>query len=263
MPRFAANLSMLFTEQPFLERFKAAAEAGFGAVEFMFPYEFSSRDIATALKDNGLELVLHNLPAGDWARGERGIACRPDRVAEFRDGVSKAIEYAQVLNCPKLNCLAGILPNGVTEEKARGVLVENLQYAAGKLEAAKIAFLLESVNNRDIPGFFVDRPSVGLSILAAVGAKNLKLQYDVYHAQVMEGDLVNTIEREFDRIGHIQVADNPGRHEPGTGEVNYPFVFRRIDELGYAGWIGCEYKPRGVTKTGLSWLRPFLAERAV
>lgn len=263
MPRFAANLSMLFTEQPFLERFKAAAEAGFSAAEFMFPYEFSSRDIAAALKDNGLELILHNLPAGDWARGERGIACQPDRVAEFRDGVSKAIEYAQALKCPKLNCLAGILPSDVTAEKARGVLVENLQYAATKLEAAKIGFLLEPVNSHDIPGFFVDRPSVGFSILAAVGAKNLKLQYDVYHAQVMEGDFVNTIEREFDRIGHIQVADNPARHEPGTGEINYPFVFRRIDELGYAGWIGCEYKPQGVTKAGLSWLRPFLAERAV
>jgi hydroxypyruvate isomerase len=262
MPRFAANLSMLFTEQSFLDRFKAAAEAGFRAVEFMFPYEFSSREIAAALKDNGLELVLHNLPAGDWARGERGIACQPDRVAEFRDGVSRAIEYAQALNCPKLNCLAGIPPSGVTAEKARGVLVENLQYGAAKLEAAKIDLLLEPVNSHDVPGFFVDRPSVGLSFLAEVGAKNLKLQYDVYHAQVMEGDLVNTIEREFDRIGHIQVADNPGRHEPGTGEINYPFVFRQIDELGYAGWIGCEYKPQGVTKAGLSWLRPLLAERA-
>ena len=171
MPRFAANLSMLFTEQPFLERFKAAAEAGFSAAEFMFPYEFSSRDIAAALKDNGLELILHNLPAGDWARGERGIACQPDRVAEFRDGVSKAIEYAQALHCPKLNCLAGILPSDVTAEKARGVLVENLQYAAAKLEAAKIGFLLEPVNSHDIPGFFVDRPSVGFSILAAVGAR--------------------------------------------------------------------------------------------
>jgi hydroxypyruvate isomerase len=262
MPRFAANLSMLFTESPFLERFRAAAEAGFGAVEFMFPYEFSARDIATALKDNGLELVLHNLPAGDWARGDRGVACQPDRVAEFRDGVSKAIDYAQALGCPKLNCLAGIPPSAVTAEKARSVLIENLQYAAEKLEAAKIGLLLEPVNSRDVPGFFVDRPSLGLSILAAAAAKNLKLQYDVYHAQVMEGDLVNTIEREFDRIGHIQVADNPGRHEPGTGEINYPFVFARIDELGYDGWIGCEYKPLSTTKAGLSWLRPHLSERA-
>ena len=262
MPRFAANLSMLFTELPFLERFKAAAEAGFSAVEFMFPYEFSARDIAAALKDNGLELVLHNLPAGDWARGDRGIACQPNRVAEFREGVSKAIDYAHALGCPKLNCLAGLSPDGAAAEKARGVLIENLQYAAEKLEAAKIDLLLEPVNSRDIPGFFVDRPSLGLAIVAATGAKNLKLQYDVYHAQVMEGDLVNTIEREFARIGHIQVADNPGRHEPGTGEIAYPFVFRKIDELGYDGWIGCEYKPLAATKAGLSWLRPYLADRA-
>jgi hydroxypyruvate isomerase len=263
MPRFAANLSMLFTEQPFLERFEAAANAGFSAVEFMFPYEFSQRDIAAALKDNGLELVLHNLPAGDWARGDRGMACHPDRVQEFRDGVGKAIDYALALGCPNLNCLAGISPSGVTTEKARGALIENLQHAAEKLEAAKIGLLLEPVNSRDIPGFFVDRPSLGFSILTAVGAKNLKLQYDVYHAQVMEGDLVNTIKREFDRIGHIQVADNPGRHEPGSGEINYPFVFRSIDELGYGGWVGCEYKPLTTTEAGLSWLGPHLAETTV
>lgn len=262
MPRFAANLSMLFTEQPFLDRFKAAAEAGFTAVEFMFPYEFAARDIAAALKDNGLELVLHNLPAGDWAGGDRGIACQPNRVAEFREGVKKAIDYAQALGAPQLNCLAGIAPSGVTAEKARGVLVENLQYAADKLAGAKIGLLLEPVSSRDVPGFFVDRPSLGFSLLAATGAKNLKLQYDIYHAQVMEGDLVNTIEREFDRIGHIQVADNPGRHEPGTGEIAYPFVFRRIDELGYKGWIGCEYKPLAATTAGLSWLRPYRAGRA-
>lgn len=262
MPRFAANLSMLFTELPFLERFKAAAEAQFGAVEFMFPYEFSARDIAVALKDNGLELVLHNLPAGDWAGGDRGVACQPDRVAEFRDGVKEAIDYAEALGAPQLNCLAGLLPGGVTAEKAKGVLIENLQYAAEKLKAANIGLLLEPVNSRDIPGFFVDRPSLGFSILAAAGAENLKLQYDIYHAQVMEGDLANTIEREFDRIGHIQAADNPGRHEPGTGEIAYPFVFRRIDELGYKGWIGCEYKPLAATKAGLSWLRPYRAGRA-
>ena len=260
MPRFTANLSMLFTEAPFLERFKAAAQAGFSAVEFMFPYEFSKRDVAQALKDNGLELDLHNLPAGDWAHGERGIACHPDRVAEFRDGVDKAIDYAQALNCPKVNCLAGILPTGVTPGAARGVLIENLRYAAEKLQAAKIGLLLEPVNSRDVPGFFVDRPSVGFSILSATGSKNVKLQYDVYHAQVTEGDLANTIEREFDRIGHIQVADNPGRHEPGTGEINYPYLFRRLEELGYSGWIGCEYKPKTTTAEGLSWVRPYLTK---
>jgi len=254
MPRFAANLSLLFAEKPFLERFQAAAEAGFRAVEFMFPYEYKKSDIATALKDNGLELVLHNLPPGNWARGERGVACHPDRVAEFRAGVEKAIDYAGTLSCPRLNCLAGIQPRDAAPERARAVLVENLVYAADKLAAANIGLLLEPVNSRAIPDFFVDRPSLGFSIVAEAGAKNLKVQYDIFHAQVMEGDLANTIEREFARIGHLQVADNPGRHEPGTGEINYPFLFEWIDRLGYAGWIGCEYNPKTTTAEGLGWL---------
>ena len=261
MPHFAANLTMLFTELPFLDRFKAAAGAGFGAVEFLFPYDFAKSDIAAALNDHGLKLALHNLPAGDWARGERGIACHPDRVQEFRAGVERAIEYSQALDCPRVNCLAGILPAGVARDAAQGVLIENLRYAAEKLEAADIGLLLEPVNSRDIPGFFVDRPSFGFSILSAVGAKNLKLQYDIYHAQVMEGDLANTIERELEQIGHIQLADNPGRNEPGTGEINYPYLFRHIDELGYAGWIGCEYKPKTTTTEGLGWVHPYLARQ--
>ena len=260
MPHFAANLTMLFTELPFLDRFKAAADAGFSAVEFLFPYDFVKSDVATALSDNGLKLALHNLPAGDWARGERGIACHPDRKQEFRAGVEQAIEYAQALDCPQLNCLAGILPAGVARDAAQGVLIENLQYAAEKLQAAEIGLLLEPVNSRDIPGFFVDRPSVGFSIISAARVRNLKLQYDIYHAQVMEGDLANTIEREFARIGHIQLADNPGRNEPGTGEINYPYLFGRLDELGYAGWIGCEYKPKSTTIEGLGWVRPYLTK---
>ena len=257
MPKFAANLTMLFTELPFLERFKAAADAGFAAVEFLFPYEYRKSDLIAALKDNGLTLVLHNLPAGNWAGGERGIACHPDRAADFRAGVDRAIEYATALNCPQVNCLAGILPEGTAREAAEAVLTANLRYAADRLEAAKIGLLLEPVNSRDIPGFFVDRPSYGLKIISATGSKNLKLQYDIYHAQVMEGDLANTIERNLARIGHIQLADNPGRHEPGTGEINYPYLFRRIDGLGYTGWIGCEYKPMGETAEGLSWLKPY------
>jgi hydroxypyruvate isomerase len=260
MPKFAANLTMLFTELPFLERFKAAAEAGFTAVEFLFPYDYTKSDLAAALKENNLRLVLHNLPAGNWAAGERGIACHPDRVADFRSGVEQAIEYATALNCPQVNCLAGILPEGVAREAAEAVLIENLRYAAGKLEAAKIGLLLEPVNSRDIPGFFVDRPSYALKLISAAGSKNLKLQYDIYHAQVMEGDLANTIERNLARIGHIQLADNPGRNEPGTGEINYPYLFRRIDELGYTGWIGCEYKPKGATAEGLSWFKPYLSK---
>ena len=262
MPRFAANLTMLFTEVPFLERFEAAANAGFTAVEFLFPYDYRKSDLAAALKDNNLRLLLHNLPAGDWGVGERGIACHPDRTAEFREGVDNAIDYATALNCPKVNCLAGILPAGVTRDAAQAVLVENLRYAADRLEASRIGLLLEPVNSRDISGFFVDRPSYGLEIIAATGSNNLKLQYDIYHAQVMEGDLANTIERELSRIGHIQLADNPGRHEPGTGEINYPYLFGRIDDLGYAGWIGCEYKPKGATSDGLSWLQPYLAKQA-
>lgn len=258
MPRFAANLTMLYNETPFLERFKAAADAGFKAVEFLFPYDFPKEQVAAALKNNGLALALHNLPAGDWAAGERGIACHPDRVQEFRDGVEKAIDYAKALNCPQVNCLSGVLPKGVSADAARGVLVENLQYAAEKLAAEKIGLLLEPVNSHDIPGFFVDRPSFGFSLLDAAGARNLKLQYDIYHAQVMEGDLANTMTREFARIGHIQLADNPGRNEPGTGEINYPYLFRRLDELGYSGWIGCEYKPKTTTAEGLSWVRPYL-----
>jgi len=261
MPRLAANLSTLFTEVPFLDRFKAAAQAGFDAVEFMFPYEYERRDIAAALKDNGLDLVLHNLPPGDWAAGDRGVACDPVRVQEFRDGVEKAIDYAQALGCPKVNCLAGKLPSGVTPEKARGVLVENLRYAAEKLAAAKIGLLLEPVNSRTIPGFFVDRPSLGFAVVSEVGSLNLKVQYDIFHAQVMEGDLANTIEREWANIGHIQIADNPGRHEPGTGEINFPFLFKRIDELGYKGAIGCEYNPATTTTAGLSWFRPYQAKQ--
>lgn len=260
MPHFAANLTMLFTELPFLDRFQAAADAGFSAVEFLFPYDFAKTEVAAALNDNGLKLALHNLPAGDWARGERGIACHPDRVQEFRAGVEQAIDYAQALDCPQVNCLSGILPAGVTRDAAQGVLIENLRYAAEKLQAAEIGLLLEPVNSRDIPGFFVDRPSFGFSLLSEAGVKNLKLQYDIYHAQVMEGDIANTIEREFARIGHIQLADNPGRNEPGTGEINYPYIFRRLDELGYSGWIGCEYKPKTTTIEGLGWFHPYLAK---
>ncbi len=250
MPRFAANLTMLFTEKPFLERFAAAAEAGFDAVEFLFPYDFDKREIADLVAANELAVVLHNLPAGDWGAGERGIACHPGRVTEFRKGVERAIEYATALKCPKLNCLAGIIPPDADRSAA---LVENIRFAADALQDAKIELLVEPVNSRDIPGFFVNRTLETLAILDESGARNAKLQYDIYHAQVMEGDLAYTIEAQFDRIGHIQLADNPGRHEPGTGEINFPFLFQRIDELGYAGWIGCEYKPASTTTHGLEW----------
>jgi hydroxypyruvate isomerase len=256
MPRFAANLTMLFNDVPFLDRFAAAASAGFTAVEFLFPYEYEKQQIADLLGANGLSLVLHNLPAGNWAGGERGIAANPARVGEFRDGVGRAIDYAKALKCPQLNCLAGIVAEADAPQ-ARRTLVENLAFAASELKAAGLKLLLEPVNTRDIPGFFVNRTDQAMAIIDDVGSDNLKLQYDIYHAQVMEGNLAATIEANLSRIGHLQLADNPGRHEPGTGEINYAYLFRRIDELGYAGWIGCEYKPRGNTRDGLVWLKEF------
>ena len=260
MPKFAANLTMLFTELPFLDRFGAAARAGFSAVEFLFPYEFDKTQLAGLLKQHALTLVLHNLPAGNWAAGERGIACNPDRVDEFRAGVGKAIDYARALHCPRLNCLAGIAPAGVPEDELHRILVDNLRYASGMLAEAGIELLLEPINTRDIPGFAVSRTDKALSLIDAAGGKNIKLQYDIYHAQVMEGDLARTIERLLDRIGHIQLADNPGRNEPGTGEINFAYLLRRIDELGYGGWIGCEYKPKTTAEAGLGWISAFRRE---
>jgi len=257
MPKFAANLTMLFTEQPFLDRFAAASRAGFKAVEFLFPYDHPAQQVADTVKAAGLQVVLHNLPAGNWAGGERGIACLPGRVDEFRAGVTRAIEYAKALDAPQVNCLAGLA--AADDAAAHRTLVDNLRFAGDVLDKAGIGLLLEPVNTRDVPGFFVSRTAQGLAILDEVGHPNIKLQYDIYHAQVMEGDLLPTIERNFARIGHMQVADNPGRNEPGTGEINYPYVFRRLDELGYAGWIGCEYKP---SAAGLAWMQPYLHAQA-
>ena len=255
MAKFAANLTMLFTEVPFLDRFAAAAGAGFRGVEFLFPYAFDGRRLADIVSAHGLQVVLHNLPAGDWDSGERGIACHPNRVDEFRAGVRRAIEYATALDCPRVNCLAGLAPPD--EAAARRTLVDNLRFAASALRDGGIELLLEPVNTRDVPGFFVSRNAQALAIMDEVGSDNLRLQFDIYHTQVMAGDLAPTIEAQLGRIGHVQVADNPGRHEPGTGEINYPYLFRRLDELGYAGWIGCEYKPAAATEAGLGWLAPY------
>jgi hydroxypyruvate isomerase len=254
MPKFAANLSMLFTEQPFLDRFEHAARAGFTAVEFLFPYEFEVDEIKRRLDANRLALVLHNLPAGDWAAGERGIACLPDRVDEFRVGVATAIRYATALGVPRLNCLAGKAPAGASEAAMRTTFVENLRFAAAALQQAGLALLIEPVNTFDIPGFYLNRTAQALAIIDEVGAQNLFVQYDIYHAQRMEGELIATITKQLARIGHIQLADNPGRHEPGTGEIAYERVFAALDRIGYAGWIGCEYKPATTTQAGLQWL---------
>lgn len=255
MPRFAANLTMLFTELPFLQRFDAAAAAGFKAVEFLFPYAFDAREIEKRLQANGLKLVLHNLPAGDWDAGERGIACHPDRVDEFRAGVKRAIAYAQTLGAPQLNCLAGKVPAGVSAALLRETLLENLRYAADALKAAGLKLLIEPINTFDIPGFYLNHTAQAIELLEALGADNAYVQYDIYHAQRMEGELAATLQRHLSRIGHIQLADNPGRNEPGSGEINYPFLFAHLDHLGYDGWIGCEYKPASTTQAGLGWIK--------
>jgi hydroxypyruvate isomerase len=253
MPRFAANLTMLFNEVPFLDRFERAAQAGFQAVEFLFPYAWPAEEIRQRLAANGLKLVLHNLPAGDWDAGERGIACHPDRVEEFRAGVGRAIGYAQVLGVGQLNCLAGKAPAGVPDAVLRSTLVANLRDAAGALAAAGLKLLVEPINTFDIPGFYLNRTEQAISLLDEVGAANAFVQYDLYHAQRMEGELTATVRRHLARIAHIQLADNPGRNEPGTGEINYAFLFAELDRLGYPGWIGCEYKPATTTEAGLAW----------
>ncbi|WP_119353184.1 hydroxypyruvate isomerase [Azohydromonas sediminis] len=257
MPRFAANLTMLFNEVPFLDRFERAARAGFDAVEFLFPYAFPAAEIKARLDANGLKLVLHNLPAGDWDAGERGIACHPDRVAEFRAGVGKAIEYATALGVPQLNCLAGKAPAGVDDATLRATFVDNLKYAAAELKQAGLKLLIEPINTYDIPGFWLNRTAQAIAILDEVGADNAFVQYDVYHAQRMEGEIAATLEKQLARIAHVQIADNPGRHEPGTGELNWAFLFAHLDRIGYRGWIGCEYKPATTTEAGLGWRQAF------
>jgi hydroxypyruvate isomerase len=255
MPRFAANLTLLFNELPFMERFAAAKAAGFEAVEYLFPYAFDKKELAQALQANGLKQVLHNLPPGDWDAGERGIACHPDRVAEFRSGVDRAIDYAKALGSPQLNCLAGKLPAGVSREQAQATLVANLRFAADKLKAAGLRLLIEPINTYDMPGFFLNYTAQADALINEVGSDNLYIQYDLYHAQRMEGELAATIQKYLPRIAHMQLADNPGRNEPGTGEINYAFLFRHLDAIGYTGWIGCEYKPKTTTAAGLGWIK--------
>jgi hydroxypyruvate isomerase len=252
---------MLFNEVGFMDRFAAAATAGFSAVEYLFPYDYDRASLKKALADNRLEQVLINLPAGNWSGGERGIACHPARTAEFEQGVQKAIDYATALECPQVNCLAGVAPPGVSTADARATFVKNLRFAAPRLKAAGIRLLIEPINTRDVPNFFLNRTAQALDIINEAGSDNLFVQYDVYHAQIMEGDLSTTLDREIGRIAHIQIADPPGRHEPGTGEINYPFLFDRLDKLGYPGWVGCEYKPAGRTEAGLGWMGAFRKPR--
>ncbi|MFG1477738.1 hydroxypyruvate isomerase [Xanthobacter sp. V4C-4] len=257
MPKFDANLSLLWTEVEFPDRFARARAAGFHAVEYQLPYAYEKERLADLLAAHDLTLVMHNLPAGDWAAGERGIACLPGREGEFQDGVGLALDYAAAQGARRLNCLAGVLPAGVDAEKARATLVENLRFAAAALKAAGLELLVEPLNTRDTPGFILNRSRQTLELLDAVGADNAFLQYDVYHMQLMEGDLTATLTRDLARIGHIQIADAPARGEPGSGEIHFPFLFEALDTAGYAGWIGAEYRPRAGTEAGLGWFAPY------
>ena len=254
MPKFAANLTMLFNEVDFLDRFAAAAAAGFKGVEYLFPYPYPKEALAEKLAQHGLAQVLHNLPAGDWARGERGIACIPGREEEFRQGVPTAISYAKALGCGQLNCLVGIAPKDADDKLVRSTLIANLRYASKALGDAGIKLLVEPCNSYDIPGFYLTGSRQTLALLDEAGDSNLWLQYDIYHMQRMEGELAATLQALLPRIAHVQIADNPGRNEPGTGEIDYDYLFRKLDEIGYGGWVGCEYKPRTTTKEGLVWL---------
>lgn len=258
MPRFAANLSMMYTELPFLDRFAAAAADGFEAVEYLFPYEHAPQAVADRLKAHGLIQVLFNLPPGDWAAGERGMACQPGREVEFAQSVQGALPYARATGCRQLHAMAGLLPSGVSPEQARQTYVLNLRAAAGVLAAEGITLLIEPINTRDMPGYFLNWQQQAHDVVAEVGASNLKVQMDLYHCQVMEGDLTRRLERHFTGVGHIQIAGVPDRHEPDEGEVSFVHLFKRLDALGYDGWIGCEYRPAGATSAGLSWAHPYL-----
>ena len=255
MLAFSANLSMLFTEVHFLKRFAKAKSAGFRGVECQFPYDYAIDDLLEQLQRFSLVLVLHNLPAGRWSDGERGIGCLPDRVGEFQDGVGRAIECANALGCTRLNCLAGIVPPDAPAAILRDTFVDNLAFAARELKRAGIKLLIEPLNTQDVPDFFLRHSHQAVDIIKDVSSDNLYLQYDVYHMHVMEDDIISAMRRELNRIAHVQVADHPGRHEPGTGEIDYPRVFEFLDRSGYAGWIGCEYAPSIASEDSLQWLR--------
>lgn len=261
MPKLAANLTMLWNERDFLDRFAAAAKAGFSAVEYLFPYPYEKQTLVDRLGQNGLTQVLHNLPAGDWAKGDRGIACQSARRGEFRDGVGLAIDYAKALGCSQLNCLVGIAPPDADPDALQSTLVDNLKFAASELGKQNIKLLVEPINTRDIPGFYLCHTKQALDLFVDVASPNLYLQYDIYHMQIMEGDLAPTITANLPRIAHVQIADNPGRNEPGTGEINHAFLFDLLDKQGYKGYVGAEYKPKGKTDEGLAWAKPYLVAR--
>lgn len=265
MPRFAANLSMMYTEHPFAERFAAAARDGFKAVEFLFPYDYPVDILRQLLTDNGLQQALFNAPPGDWAGGERGLASLPGREDDFKRSIDAALEYARVLGNQKLHVMAGLIRPDQDRARHRALYLENLAYAARLAAAHGVTVTIEPINTRDIPGFFLNRQDEAQAICAEVAAENLQVQFDLYHCQIVEGDLAVKLQRDMARqpngfggIGHIQIAGVPGRHEPDVGEIHYPYLFELIDSLGYQGWIGCEYRPRAGTSEGLGWLQPWL-----
>ncbi|AKJ26942.1 2-oxo-tetronate isomerase [Caldimonas brevitalea] len=262
MPRFAANLSFLYAEHAFLDRFAAAARDGFRGVEFLFPYDWPTLDVTRRVESEGLSVVLFNAPCGDWAGGERGLACLPGREAEFRDGVERALAYATALRCPRVHVMAGLAPAGVERQRLQAVYVENLQWAAARAAAAGLALTVEPINPRDMPGYFLNRQDDAHEVVALVGAPNLGVQMDLYHCQIVEGDVSTRLQRHLPtgRVTHLQIAGVPERHEPDSGELHYPHLFELVDRLDYAGWIGCEYRPRrgavpNGTTQGLGWLR--------
>ena len=257
MPRFAANLSMMYGEHSFMDRFAAAAADGFSAVEFLFPYAFEAGALARALVDNGLQQVLFNAPAGDFERGERGMAALPGREAEFRGHFERALEYAAALACPRVHVMAGLVPEGVTREQLRPTYIANLGWAAERAASAGLDILIEPINTRDIPGYFLNRQAEAHAVVAEVGSPRLKVQMDLYHCQIVEGDVATKLRQYLPggHVGHLQIAGVPERHEPDRGELDYGYMFEVIDELGYPGWIGCEYRPAAGTSAGLGWLR--------
>jgi hydroxypyruvate isomerase len=257
--KLAANLSMLFPELPFLERFAAAAKAGFRGVEYQYPYDWQPADIAAAARDARVEVLLHNMPQGDVQRGERGTACLPGREQRFRDDLERAIEYARVVRCPSLHLLAGVAPQGADRAALHATFVSNLKQAATRLAREGVRALIEPLSERTVANCFLRSSRQAAQVLNDVGADNVFIQYDLFHMQIMEGNLAATIERLLPRIGHMQIADVPGRDEPGNGEINFDFLLRHIDALGYSGWVGCEYNPQGDTLEGLKWARPYLS----
>jgi hydroxypyruvate isomerase len=258
MPRFCANLSMMFNEVPFLDRFDAAARAGFEAVEFLFPYDHKASEIRTRLDANGLKQALFNMPPGDWAAGERGTAALPGRQADFRASVEKALEYAAVIGCDRLHCMAGIPPAGTAPGTAAALFAINIAWAAERAKAAGVMIIIEPINHRDMPGYFLNTSGQGAAVIEAIGRDRVGLLFDIYHTQITEGDVTSRMKALAPVIGHMQIADVPARNEPGTGEIGWPAVFRQIDAVGYRGWVGCEYRPAGETVSGLGWRTQFL-----